>query len=411
MPTSRFVFFLLALSLLANLFFFVTSQEQQPAPAQALGDDLNNQLVNDLPGSVTLDSPTKTGLMPKSKQPFPHLRLEPQLRHLQQLFELNQFDRLVAEWESLSAYYPDQALQLKGQWLAEIKQGLRAKEIDRGLLFLDAWSTRFANDFDVEWIKATDQFSRENRIDAVDVMFSLVDELSGVEHEIYSHQKNTIIEAKLGTLKSNSDWTSLIKLLEHLLWYQPSNDLYILEIADAYFQLGQYQQSIFRLESLIGHAYYGKRAQKILDELNRLSLVKAMFPLIKQSAHYLIEGAVGLAKIFNVSEEIIGLSVVAVGTSLPELATTFSAVWRRQGEVVLGNIIGSNLFNILFIVGIAAIIAPLGMNEVELIHSLGYLFISLMLFMSIIVRPRVIRRLWGFIFVSVYATYLWFLVG
>ena len=124
-------------------------------------------------------------------------------------------------------------------------------------------------------------------------------------------------------------------------------------------------------------------------------------------AHYLIEGAVGLAKIFNVSEEIIGLSVVAVGTSLPELATTFSAVWRRQGEVVLGNIIGSNLFNILFIVGIAAIITPLGMNEVEL----GYLFISLMLFMSLIVRPRVIRRLWGFIFVSIYATYLWFLVG
>ena len=290
MRTSRLIFFLLALSLSANLFFFVTSQEQQPAPAQALGDDLNNQLVSDLAGPVTLDSPSKTEPMSKSKQSFAHLRLEPQLKHLQQLFELNQFDRLVAEWESLLAYYPDQALQLKGQWLAEIKQGLRAKEIDRGLLFLDAWSTRFANDFDVEWIKATDQFSRENRIDAVDAMFSLVDQLSGVEHEIYSHQKNTIIEAQLGTLKSNSDWTSLIKLLEHLLWYQPSNDLYILEIADAYFQLGQYQQSIFRLESLIGHAYYGKRAQKLLDELNRLSLVKAMFPLIKQSAHYLIEG-------------------------------------------------------------------------------------------------------------------------
>ena len=193
MPTSRVLFFLLALSLLANLFFFVISQEQQPTPAQALGDDLNNQPVNDLAGSVTLDSSIKTGPMSKSKQSFAHLRLEPQLKHLQQLFELNQFDRLVAEWESLFAYYPDQALQLKGQWLAEIKQGLRAKEIDRGLLFLDAWSTRFANDFDVKWIKATDQFSRENRIDAVDAMFSLVDQLSGVEHEIYSHQKNTII--------------------------------------------------------------------------------------------------------------------------------------------------------------------------------------------------------------------------
>ena len=53
-------------------------------------------------------------------------------------------------------------------------------------------------------------------------------------------------------------------------------------------------------------------------------------------AHYLIEGATDLAKVFNVSEEIIGLSIVAIGTSLPELATSFSAVWRKQGEVVIG---------------------------------------------------------------------------
>ena len=93
MLRSRFIFFLLALSLLANLIFFVTSQEQQPASAQALGDDLNNQRVNDLLSQVTLDSQTKTGSMSKSKQPFTHLRLEPQLKYLQQLFEANQFDR------------------------------------------------------------------------------------------------------------------------------------------------------------------------------------------------------------------------------------------------------------------------------------------------------------------------------
>ena len=113
-------------------------------------------------------------------------------------------------------------------------------------------------------------------------MFSLVDQLSGVEHEIYSHQKNTIIEAKLGTLKSNSAWTSLIKLLEHLLWYQPSNDLYILEIADAYFQLGQYQQSIFRLSHSLAMLIMAS-APRNFGQLNRLSLVKSMFPLIKQS--------------------------------------------------------------------------------------------------------------------------------
>ena len=151
----------------------------------------------------------------------------------------------MAEWESLQHYQIKHSIERA--ITAEIKKGLGAKDVDRGLLFLGVWSAHFTDDFDVEWIKATDQFSRENRIDAVDVMFRLVDQLSGVEHEIYSHQKNTIIEAQLGTLKSNGDWTSLIKLLEHLLWYQPSNDLYIFEIADAYFQLGQYR-SIFRLD-------------------------------------------------------------------------------------------------------------------------------------------------------------------
>ena len=127
-------------------------------------------------------------------------------------------------------------------------------------------------------------------------------------------------------------------------------------------------------------------------------------------AHYLIEGATGLAKSFSVSEEIIGLSVVAIGTSLPELATSFSAVWRKQGEVVLGNIIGSNLFNILFIVGIASLISPLEFKEANLLVSLSYLFISLVLFWLLISKSRVANRLWGFIFVSVYASYVWFLL-
>jgi clan AA aspartic protease (TIGR02281 family) len=62
-----------------------------------------------------------------------------------------------------------------------------------------------------------------------------------------------------------------------------------MEVANAYFQLGQYQQSIFRLESLINDDDYGKRAQALLSEIDRLSLVKASFPLVKQSAHYLID--------------------------------------------------------------------------------------------------------------------------
>ncbi len=128
-------------------------------------------------------------------------------------------------------------------------------------------------------------------------------------------------------------------------------------------------------------------------------------------AHYLIEGASGLAKVFNISEEIIGLSVVAIGTSLPELATSFSAAWRKQGEVVLGNIIGSNLFNILFIVGVASIISPLEFKEIDLYASLSYLFMSMVLLWLLISRPRVANKLWGIIFVSIYASYIWFLIA
>tara|TARA_B100000287_G_scaffold14462_1_gene14601 strand:+ start:655 stop:1212 length:558 start_codon:yes stop_codon:yes gene_type:complete len=128
-------------------------------------------------------------------------------------------------------------------------------------------------------------------------------------------------------------------------------------------------------------------------------------------AHFLINGAVGLAQFFNVSEEVIGLSIVAVGTSLPELATTFAAVRRKQGEVVLGNIIGSNLFNILFIVGVASLIAPINFQEIDVVQSLGYLFISIVFLLAIVIKPRIIGRNWGVIFLLSYASYLWFLVN
>jgi cation:H+ antiporter len=127
-------------------------------------------------------------------------------------------------------------------------------------------------------------------------------------------------------------------------------------------------------------------------------------------AHFLINGAVGLAQFFNVSEEVIGLSIVAVGTSLPELATTFAAVRRNQGEVVLGNIIGSNLFNILFIVGVASLIAPINFQQIDLVQSLGYLFVSVVFLLAIVIKPRIIGRNWGAVFLLSYASYLWFLV-
>ncbi|MCR8724292.1 calcium/sodium antiporter [Frigidibacter sp. ROC022] len=76
-------------------------------------------------------------------------------------------------------------------------------------------------------------------------------------------------------------------------------------------------------------------------------------------AQIFVNSAVELARLYEIPEEIIGLTLVAIGTSLPELATTVMAAIRRQADVVLGNVIGSNLFNILGILGVTAVVTPL----------------------------------------------------
>lgn len=75
--------------------------------------------------------------------------------------------------------------------------------------------------------------------------------------------------------------------------------------------------------------------------------------------HFIVNGAVSVARSFGVSEAFIGLTIVAVGTSLPELATSIIAAFRRQSDIAIGNIIGSNIFNVLGILGVTALIAPI----------------------------------------------------
>jgi cation:H+ antiporter len=76
------------------------------------------------------------------------------------------------------------------------------------------------------------------------------------------------------------------------------------------------------------------------------------------SSHFLVEGAIGLARNLGVSDTVIGLTVVAFGTSLPELATAVTSAFRKEDDLAIGNIIGSNMFNLLGVLGVAAVIRP-----------------------------------------------------
>ncbi|HKK07475.1 MAG TPA: sodium:calcium antiporter, partial [Gemmatimonadota bacterium] len=76
-------------------------------------------------------------------------------------------------------------------------------------------------------------------------------------------------------------------------------------------------------------------------------------------AHFVLESAVGIARIYDVPQAVIGATMVAVGTSLPELASTVAAAVRGLGDIAIGNIVGSNVFNLGFVLGTAALLHPL----------------------------------------------------
>lgn len=93
------------------------------------------------------------------------------------------------------------------------------------------------------------------------------------------------------------------------------------------------------------------------------------------SSHFLVEGAVGIAQVLNVSDTVIGLTIVAFGTSLPELATAITSAFRKEDDIAIGNIIGSNMFNLLGVLGIAATIRPVEVQAMVLGRDFPVMFL------------------------------------
>lgn len=108
-----------------------------------------------------------------------------------------------------------------------------------------------------------------------------------------------------------------------------------------------------------------------------LLMVIAGIGLLVAGAQALIHGAVGLARSLGVGERVIGLTVVAFGTSLPELASSVVAAARKEGDIVIGNLIGSNVFNILFILGATAAVRPIAVVEPVWIDLVVMMVVSL----------------------------------
>lgn len=126
-------------------------------------------------------------------------------------------------------------------------------------------------------------------------------------------------------------------------------------------------------------------------------------------ADLFLKGAVSLAKMFNVSDAIIGLTIVAVGTSLPELFTSIIATIKKESDIAVGNVVGSNIFNILSILGISAIIVPISSSQISII-DLGAMLAAALILLPLSYTGFRISRLEGLLLLIGYFAYIFLLI-
>lgn len=128
-------------------------------------------------------------------------------------------------------------------------------------------------------------------------------------------------------------------------------------------------------------------------------------------AQLLVDGSVNIARQFGISETVIGLTLIAIGTSLPELATTVMAALRRQADVALGNVIGSNMFNLLGIMGVASLVGTIPVDPQFLSFDLWVMLGASLLLIPFVFMKVDITRLWGVLLSAAYVAYLVFVLA
>ena len=181
--------------------------------------------------------------------------------------------------------------------------------------------------------------------------------------------------------------------------------------AGALMGLGLLDRNVGRLDGIILLALFtvfmfytvvaAKRARnsEVTEQVNRkimpmgicIAYIVAGAVAIAFGGHFVVESASKIARSFGISENVIGLTVVALGTSLPELFTSVVAAKKGERDLALGNIIGSNIFNILFVLGIAAFISPVSFLQNNLIDTTALILMSVLTIVFCSTKLKLVR--------------------
>lgn len=140
--------------------------------------------------------------------------------------------------------------------------------------------------------------------------------------------------------------------------------------------------------------------------LTSISLCVTGFACLGYGSNLFINGAVDIALLFKVSSLVIGLTMAAIGTSLPELASSISAIRRGESALLLGNVIGSNLFNLLMVMGTAAVIKPFALQSQLLSRDLPVMILFSAALAPLLYYGNKINRIHGFLLLLTYGGYI-----
>lgn len=173
---------------------------------------------------------------------------------------------------------------------------------------------------------------------------------------------------------------------------------------------------------LIGYTVfaYGKAARNNRENgvsgdgsgslVKMVGLVALGLLLLAAGSRFFIDGAVDAALYFQVSELVIGLTLAAVGTSLPELASSIAAIRQRETDILVGNVVGSNLFNLLMVMGATAMVTPFALPASLLARDLPVMFAFSAVLWPLCYFGRGVGRLAGLALLAAYGGYLWLLL-
>jgi len=167
----------------------------------------------------------------------------------------------------------------------------------------------------------------------------------------------------------------------------------------------------------LGYVYWAYKGDKFAEKVSTknfhvvVSILFCFFGVVGLivGGSWVVEGATFIANYFNISTTLIGLTIVAIGTSLPELITAIVAVKKKRTDMVLGELIGSNIFNILWILGITSLISNVLFTPENIVSLFVLFFVSLILFILTMMKKNSLGLKAGIAFVLCYLLYLVYL--